>query len=153
MFKYRNRKQQQLQKLTKLEKLKAKGFRLTAHLIPDLEGIKHLYDKYMEATMFDDIDPVRPIRRTQDQVSLDFSEYNKKLQRFEIKELLKIGPYMITLNIGKIAHVFNRFDHKLVGVLNSDILWDIKTLMYNATRKSVIVIYVKREPTRRKSIQ
>lgn len=103
--------------------------------------------------MFDDIDPVRPIRRTQEQVSLDFSEYNKKLQRFEIKELLKVGPYMITLNIGKIAHVFNRYDHKLVGVLNSDILWDIKTLMYNATRKSVIVIYVKREPTRRKSIQ
>lgn len=67
--------------------------------------------------------------------------------------MLKIGPYLITLNTAKIAHVFNRFEQKLVGILNSDVLWDIKTLMYNASRKSVIVIYVKRGRVRRKSIQ
>jgi len=120
---------------------------------PDTETIKELFEKYVESTLYDDVHPVRHIRAMEEQSAFDFPQYYNLIKKCEVKEMIKVGPYLITLNTAKVAHVYNRYERKLVGVLNSDILWDIKTLMYNAGRKAVIVIYVKRERSRRKSIQ
>ncbi|CAI2366255.1 unnamed protein product [Moneuplotes crassus] len=143
--------------MSKVQRIKSKGFELMTEFSPKKEDIKILYEKYVEEAMYQDVDPAAEFNGEVPPI-LDIDEYTDKLDKFEIKELLKIGPYLITLNTNKIAHVYNRYEQKLVGILNADLLWDIKTLMYNAVRKSIIVIYVKRQPEgstsiRRKAIQ
>ena len=83
-----------------------------------------------------------------------YFNYKSIVTRNEIKEILNIEPYLITLNTAKVAHVYNKYTEQLIGILNVDIDWDIKTLMFNIARESVIVIYVKKQRvTARKAIQ
>ena len=125
---------------------------LTGLLAPSEEDIKRMFNEYFNTTSLPAITPVRYSRENHES-SLNFPEYRNYVRRHEVKEMIKVGPYLVTLNTAKVAHVYNRFERNFVGILNSDIRWDIKTLMHNFTRNSIIVIYVKQTLSRRKSIQ
>lgn len=153
MNRFISKKQAKFNQMSNLNKFSVifKGV-LTDLLHPTIEDIKVLYDEYFKSIVLFNITPSRPSTIHQE-ATLNFSDYMNIVRRHEVKEMVKVGPYLITLNTAKVAHVYNRFERKLVGLLNSDIKWDIKTLMHNVTRNSVIVIFVKQELNRRKSIQ
>lgn len=59
----------------------------------------------------------------------------------KVNEILLTKKYIITLNEWNSTHVFNILTGEFLGSLNLLPTWDVKNLLINFSRKSVIVIY------------
>lgn len=53
-----------------------------------------------------------------------------------------------SLTLTRVAHVFKQDTSQPVGMLNYFLNWDIKTLMHNKARNSVLIIYIPNERER-----